>query len=334
MRKIVPFLLLAAVPASFLACKTSKEELQPETPAQYLSLQPGKYIIYRLDSTVYTNSGRTTEFHSYQERHLVDSLVTDGLGRPSWRIYRSLRPVNGNGPWTPAGTFLVTLTNNAYEVQEDNMRTLRLVTPVREGATWRGNQFVGPDPYVSLFAFDNDDNIQDWDYTISSVGQDVTINGKPYSGVATVDIVNEQLLPDTLDVNNDSVQIPTGSKLVWLRGNATSTIAINPPATPPPGRQVSVFNYSNRTAVLDGIEVPPTKGRNYEFVNNSWTYGSGEDTLFPHPPFGFRSFARDQYARGIGLITQEYVLYQYEPNPNGTPFTIGFGLKRTILEHN
>src|SRR5690349_17198586 len=135
MRKNVPFLLLAALPATFLACKSSKEELLPETPADFVSLQPGKYIIYRLDSTVYTNSGRTTEWHSYQERHMVDSSLTDALGRPSWRIFRSLRDVAGSGAWQPAGTYLVTLTNGTYEVQEDNLRTIRLATPIREGSS-------------------------------------------------------------------------------------------------------------------------------------------------------------------------------------------------------
>lgn len=335
MRKTLPFLLLAALPASFLACKSSREDLQPAAPADYVQLKAGNYIIYRLDSTVFTNSGRTIEFHSYQERQLIDSPVTDAQGRPSWRVYRSLRDVSGNGPWSPAGTMLFTLTNGTYEVQEDNMRTLRLVSPVLLGTTWHGNQFVGPDPYQALLGqFDLDDDITQWNYTVSALKEDVTVNGKPYSGVATINIVDDKLLPDTLDVQNNSVQIPQGSKLVWLRGNATGSITLRPPATPPPGQQVSVFNHANQSAVLNGIQVPPTYGRNYEYVNNAWTYGSGTDTLFQYPPFGYRTYARDQYARGIGLITQDYILYQFDPNPGGTPFTKGFGVKRTILEHN
>ncbi|MDB5196616.1 MAG: hypothetical protein JWP88_987, partial [Flaviaesturariibacter sp.] len=50
--------------------------------------------------------------------------------------------------------------------------------------------------------------------------------------------------------------------------------------------------------------------------------------------FASRSFARDKIAKGIGLISQEYILWEYQPNPNGTPYKIGFGVKRTILDHN
>ncbi|RYY59464.1 MAG: hypothetical protein EOO12_16210, partial [Chitinophagaceae bacterium] len=263
---------------------------------------------------MYTNSGRTTEWHSYQERHLVDTIVTDALGRPAWRIFRSLRALNGSGAWMPAGTFVATVTAGTYELQEDNMRSIRLSTPVREGATWRGNRFLGADPYNNLYAFDNDNNIADWDFTVTGVNQDLTVNGKTYSGVASVDIVNEQLLPDTIDVSGSSVQIPTGSKLVWLRGNSTAnTITLTPPVTPPPGRLLSVYNFTNRPVVLNGIETLPTLGRNYEYYNNSWTYGNGEDTTTAYLPFGFRSFAREQYARGVGLIAQEYVLYEFQP---------------------
>ncbi|GAB4091208.1 hypothetical protein [Flaviaesturariibacter terrae] len=334
MRKLVPFLLVAALPASFLACKSSKEELLPETPAGFVSLQPGKYIIYRLDSTVYTNSGRNTEWHSYQERHLVDTAVTDGLGRPSWRIFRSLRNVSGNGPWQPAGTYLVTLTNGTYEVQEDNLRTIRLATPLREGASWKGNRFLAQEPYSALYNFNNDDNIADWDYTVSSVDQEVTVNGQTYPGVASIDIINEQILPDTLTVAGNSVTVPPDSKLVWLRGNASAPITIVPPQNPVQGRELSVYNFSNQPAVLNNIATPNGFGRNYEFHNGAWTWYNGEDTTTQILPFGFRSFARDQYARGVGLITQEYTLYEFQPNPNGTPYSIGFGVKRTILEHN
>jgi hypothetical protein len=27
-------------------------------------------------------------------------------------------------------------------------------------------------------------------------------------------------------------------------------------------------------------------------------------------------------------------LWEYQPNPNGTPYRTGFGIKRTIIDHN
>lgn len=59
----------------------------------------------------------------------------------------------------------------------------------------------------------------------------------------------------------------------------------------------------------------------------------------------YRDFSVDKYAKGIGLVYQELVLWELEPNssidnstrpPSRTfsPFYKGFGVKRTLLEHN
>ncbi|RYD88298.1 MAG: hypothetical protein EOP50_19325 [Sphingobacteriales bacterium] len=95
-----------------------------------------------------------------------------------------------------------------------------------------------------------------------------------------------------------------------------------------------MYNFSTQPAVLNSITTNPAYGRNYEYYNGAWDYGGGVDTTTQILPFGFRSYGHEQYARGIGLITQELELFEFQPNPGGTPYTIGFGVKRTILEHN
>lgn len=46
------------------------------------------------------------------------------------------------------------------------------------------------------------------------------------------------------------------------------------------------------------------------------------------------SFAK--YAKGIGLVYQEHILWEYQPNPGAgnDPYYLGFGVKRSLLEHN
>jgi hypothetical protein len=76
------FYLLTSLSIFLLAfgCKTEKQDLEVETIADYIPLQTGKYITYRLDSLVFTNSGRREETHSYQEKHTVDAQIMDNLG--------------------------------------------------------------------------------------------------------------------------------------------------------------------------------------------------------------------------------------------------------------
>ncbi|GAA4323773.1 hypothetical protein [Flaviaesturariibacter amylovorans] len=236
------------------ACTDKKDEFVPETPAAYVQLAPGKYITYLLDSTVFVQSGRVQENHRYQEKHTVDAQVTDALSRPSWRIFRSLRDSAGTRAWEPAGTYLVTLTNGTLERIEDNMRTVRLATPVTAGTSWKGHRFLATEPYTLLYNFSNDDapGFGDWDFTIASSGESVAIRGQVYENVATVNGVDESL--------NVPITIPTS--------------------------------------------------------------------------FGYRSFLTEQWARGVGMIYQNYILWEYQPNPNGTPYRIGFGVERSIIDHN
>src|SRR5687768_5595439 len=103
MRAFQFLLLLTSV--FLFSCEKEIEEFQTEPLSTYISPQPGKYITYRIDSTLFTNFGATIEVHSYQEKHEVDALITDNLGRPSYRVFRFIRDTNGAGPWKPSGSY-------------------------------------------------------------------------------------------------------------------------------------------------------------------------------------------------------------------------------------
>ena len=61
----------------FIGCKKQTETFPTATISDFLPLQPGKYIIYRTDSTVFTNFGTSVEIHSYEEKQVVDAQITD-----------------------------------------------------------------------------------------------------------------------------------------------------------------------------------------------------------------------------------------------------------------
>lgn len=245
------FIVLCILSSS---CKEQFEDLKPELPTEYLSLQPGKFIIYRLDSTVFTANGRTQEVHSYQEKVVVDKEITDNLGRPGYRIFRFIRDVAGLNPWASSGSFYITPNMGNIEVIEDNLRVVRLITPVKEGEIWKGNRFLATDPYKTNFEFSDDSHIhlEDWDFTYKEKGETIILNGKTINDVLTIQGPDESV-------------------------NAT-------------------------------ISDPKS--------------------------FGSRTFLLDKYARNIGLVYQELILWEYQPNPGSTPFKVGFGVKRSMLDHN
>jgi hypothetical protein len=254
--------LITAVFACFVffSCDRTIEELTSEPPSNYLPLQAGKYITYRVDSTVFTNFGTTVAVRSFQEKHIVDAKITDALGRESYRILRFTRDTAGTQPWAPAGTYAITPTDNTIEVTENNLRFVKLVKPVKQDNSWKGNHYLPDDAYDPLFSFSIvDAGMKDWDYTYSSMGDAVTIKGQTYIDVLTVDVI------DIVDNANEN--------------NAT------------------VIN-SNTVASVNQVQ--------------------------------------DKYAKGLGLIYQKFVMWEYQP-PNGSNQTgakVGFGIVRSIIDHN
>lgn len=245
----------------FIGCTKETEEYNTDALSSYLPLQTGKYITYRLDSLVFTQSGRKEETHTYQEKLEIAAQLTDNLGRPSYRVDRYIRDSAGQNSWSHAGASFITPLTKEIEVISDNLRVLRLALPIKESNTWKGFRYISSGttnnpqgPYHSLYEF-NDDNhihINDWEFTYGAKDESLSLNGKTIDSVVTVLGPNE---------------------------------AANAPVT-------------------------------------------------DAKSFGSKTFLVDKYAKKIGLVYQELIMWEYQPNPNGTPFKVGFGVKRSMIDHN
>ncbi len=166
LKNLILRLAAASFLFSFSSCEKETEEFTTEPIADYLPLTVGKYIIYRIDSTVFTNFGKTEELHRYQVKHEVNAQITDNLGRPSYRIFRYLRDSLGTQPWVINGSYFITPLSDQVEVIEDNLRYIKLHLPLKLNSDWKGNKYVSDDPFGSLYTLYNDDDMNDWDYTI------------------------------------------------------------------------------------------------------------------------------------------------------------------------
>jgi hypothetical protein len=250
-KRLNPLLLVFTALIIFSCSKT--DDFKTDQVSDYVPLIKDKYITYRVDSTVFTNFGRTTETHSYEEKNIVDAEITDALGRPSYRMFRFIRDIGQSG-WRSAGSYFITPLNNTVEVIENNLRFVKLALPLTENNTWKGNRFLPSEPYSSFYPFNNDFDMDTWDYTISSKGETITLDGKTINDVLTVDGIN------------DVVNVPV----------------IDPAA------------------------------------------------------YASISYQTEKFAKGIGLVFQETILWEYQPNTSGAGggYKIGFGVKRSMIDHN
>lgn len=250
MKTASPLLWLLAI--VLFSCTKETEELRVESPKNYLPAASGRYITYRVDSTIYVNFGAGSVIRSYQEKHVVDSQINDNLNRPAYRVFRFIRDTAATTPWKPSGSHFVTPLENTVEVVENNLRFLKLISPVKEDEVWKGNRFLPFDFYSSFYDFGNDDDISEWEFSYLETDATVTIGGKTYANVATVQQVDE---------------------------------GQNAPVTAP-------------------------------------------------AQFGFRNYSTERYAKGLGLIYQELVMWEYQPPSSPRPGYRGFGVKRSIIDHN
>jgi hypothetical protein len=149
-----------------VVCSCNKSNpLVTDTPADYYPMHVGNFIIYRMDSLKYINVGSQDTLISYHAKEVVEDSISDNLGRPSYRVTRYLSDTNEISQWVPSIAYMVTPLKGSVEVVENNLRFIKLVTPVQDGISWLGNAYIdtksdnSPVPYMD-----------GWNYTYANTG--------------------------------------------------------------------------------------------------------------------------------------------------------------------
>ncbi len=248
---------LIALVATLMAfsCKKQTGTVGSAAVEDYLSLETGKYIEYRLDSTVYVHFGQQDTVISYYARDVVEGMATDNTGQPAYRVVRYLRNWTGTteSDYRPALTYYITPSRESIEVIENNLRYQKLRLPVTEGYSWRGNSFLPATPFYYLYQFSNDEDMDMWQYTYQDVNLPLEVAENIYDSTVTV--------LQVADSSNVPIEFPAG--------------------------------------------------------------------------LAYRNYWIEQYAKNIGLIYKEVVMWEYQPPNGGNPgFRSGFGLKMQIIGHN
>jgi hypothetical protein len=139
--------------------------LVTDAPADYYPMHVGNYIIYRMDSLKYINVGSKDTLISYHAKEVVEDSIVDNLGIPSYRVVRYLSDTTEQAEWTPSIAYMVTPLAGSVEVVENNLRFIKMVTPVQDGISWLGNAHIdtksndSPVPYMD-----------GWNYVYANTG--------------------------------------------------------------------------------------------------------------------------------------------------------------------
>jgi hypothetical protein len=187
---IMQKIILACFFLFLLACKKT-EKVETLTLEELYPLQIGKYITYRLDSTVFVNAGKLEEIHRYRVRHIVEQKVKDNLNRDGWRVNVYINDSLGRGPWVVSSSYIVIPAGKQLEVLENNLRVVKIHLPAKEGFTWKGNSYLPDRPYNPEFPLTIDGKMASWDFTYESINQTEKIGSLTINDVTTITHIND-----------------------------------------------------------------------------------------------------------------------------------------------
>lgn len=192
------FLALGAVLLTAVnACKKKTDTLATATIEDYSPFTVGRYITYRLDSTVTINFGAALQTRSYVVKYVVDAAITDANNRPSYRIIRYMQnPVNLT--WQADATFMATPTEFGLEFVENNLRYIKLRLPISNGYSWNGNTHIDTYSLNSQVKY-----LADWEYMYDSVGLPVSVGNFQLDDVIKVD-QRDEIIGNPADPNSYS----------------------------------------------------------------------------------------------------------------------------------
>jgi hypothetical protein len=118
----------------------------PESGTDYFPLEVGRYRIYAVSDTVWTNYQRTVA--SYQFRETLTDQINDAAGRPGYRVVRAKRLLP-TAEWVADSVLFLAATDQALLLTRNNRRTVELVFPVRPDHVWNLNAFNSLDSVVA-----------------------------------------------------------------------------------------------------------------------------------------------------------------------------------------
>ncbi|HXB06293.1 MAG TPA: hypothetical protein VNW04_04240 [Puia sp.] len=197
---VLCILLFVIVVAS---CKKTNHYPATSLTDYFLTLQVGKYAIYRLDSLNFYYYGQLDTVTSYLAKDSVESSFVDGSGNTAWNVTRYLSDTTGTN-WNPTETYTVTPFQQRIELTEDNLRFVKLAFPLSTGFSWQGNDYLPYAPYQDFFDFSDDSHLTlgNWNYTYQSVNKPYAVGSQNFDSTVTVLQENDSINVPIRDVNS------------------------------------------------------------------------------------------------------------------------------------
>ncbi len=153
----------------FSACDEETIEVSDALGYEYFPMDEGHTIFYKVDTTFYDEFNDTVFTRSWEVKEEILLLDEDPEGNTRARILKSVRPYNSELEFSAPEINFATRSSNTLDIQDNNLRFIRLTFPILDGINWDGNV------YINQLDDDYEDLYRDWNYTYSNVNDPVSI---------------------------------------------------------------------------------------------------------------------------------------------------------------
>ena len=169
---------------------------------EYYPQTKGKFVVYDVDSTVYTDIPKDTIYYKYRIKEKIADSFLDNEGQVAIRLERYIKKYNPLKPYdsiayTIKEVWLVNATSKSVQIVEGNVRYTKLIFPIQESASWNGNA---------------KNTIGEWQYTYDYIDKAETINGNALTNVL---LVKQFFLPTAISYKNYNEKYAKGVGLVY-----------------------------------------------------------------------------------------------------------------------
>ncbi len=168
---LISSILVLSCLFAFFSCKKVRVSTADET-RNYFPLQFGKSVTYAVDSIYYypVDSLYAITHPGYngikvETRCQLKYTITDTYTYKKQLNYImdvQYQPYQGAG-WTPHRVILLQPTKNSLLYAQDGTQYVKLMFPIQEGFSWKGNQFAQVED--TLYSY-----LKDWNYTYQKYG--------------------------------------------------------------------------------------------------------------------------------------------------------------------
>jgi hypothetical protein len=184
-------IVIAIVLFSVSSCKVDKYDDTLGFEYEYQPLEVGRYTIYDVDSIDYDYlaPNQIADTIRYQLMEWLTDTFYDNQSRLNYRLELFIRP-DAASPWVFWKVWYCLKTDRTFERQEDDLRFMKLVFPIRNDINWNGNIFlpVSDTSYLKLYF--------GWNYIYKNLGLPNTVNGLTFNETVEVSHVNDENLID------------------------------------------------------------------------------------------------------------------------------------------